>query len=197
MTQTSTATANRIYSVPNAGLVHVIGEVEITLNPHTYAGFLLRGSRNGVHAPDLCGQFNHSDDAIRAFTAAIARVEAEQVEAAAEKPAKVEAPATVHAIPGNVGTMQRVSDPAHTVLALAATHPAGIVEQGGKLGQATRTQIRSLARKGYLVEIYEQGRNDARKVIEAGRITAKGRKRLAELTAADSDAARLNAALAA
>lgn len=191
MTQT---TATRIYTIPNTGLATTVGDVTIEVRPHSHAGYLVQARRNGTHAPDLCSRRTFETDAIRAYQAVIAKVEAEQATAEVEAPAGQ--PAKVEAIPGNVGTLQRVSDPSHTVLALAATAHDEIVRQGGGLGYATRPQIRGLARKGYLTEIYEKDRSDARKVIEAGRITAKGLARLAELTKADAERARLDAAIA-
>lgn len=178
MTQTTTAK-----QIPAQGLTHTAGDVELTVIPTAQAGYRIQGRRNGVHAPDLCSAHTFETHALTAWNALVAQC-----------PAPVE-PAPVVAIPGNVGTHMRVSDPSHVVLMLAATDPDGIVRQGGNLGQATRTQLRSLAGKGYL-ELILEIRTDARKVPVAGRITNAGRRRLAELTAADRHAAGIAAAVA-
>jgi hypothetical protein len=181
MTQTTIAT-----QIPAEGLTHTAGDVVLTVNPHSHVGYLIQGRRNGVIDPALCSQHNNSWAAGQAWTRLIA-----------EHAAPAE-PAPVAAIPGNVGRQMRISDPSHIVLAVAATAADGIVHQGGNLGQATRTQLRSLTKKGYLTLIYE-ARTDARLVPIGGRITTQGRRRLAELTAADLDlaayTARLQAAL--
>ncbi len=187
---TTTATA-KLRFIPAEGITRVVGNVEIRSHFVNGAGWTVQIRRAGAF--ESAQMHRHEHLAVDAINALVEQYEAETAE--------VEAPAApvaeVKPIAGNHGTTMRVSDPSHTVLALAATNPAGIVEQGGNLGQATRPQIRSLAKKGYLTEIYETGRSDARKVIVAGRITAKGRRRLAELTAADTEAARINAAIAA
>ncbi|GAA2623908.1 hypothetical protein GCM10010399_64030 [Dactylosporangium fulvum] len=193
MTQTMTAPI----TIPAEGLVHTAGDVELTVRPHPVAGYLIQGRRNGVIARDLCSQHNTEWAARIAWAKLLEQYPAtpapvDPAPAAPAIPAQRPAPAP---IPGNATGHLRVSDPSHTVLALAATDPDGIVRQGGGLGHATRTQLRSLAKKGYLELIYEK-RTDARKVPEAGRITAKGRARLAELTAADAHNARIAAAVA-
>lgn len=147
------------------------------------AGYKLQARRNGQLIASQLHTFE--TDALRVIAALIAE----------HTPATPE-PAPAAAIPGNIGTTIRVSDPAHTILAVAAMAHDGIVEQGGKPGQATRTQLRSLAKKGYLELIYET-RTDARLVPIGGRITAQGRRRLAELTAADRENAERAARAAA
>jgi hypothetical protein len=183
MTQNATTAAPRF--IPATGLTAEIDGTTVQAFWVNGAGWTVQARRDGVTIHANTQPVEHI--AVALFNQLVEQYEAET----AEQPAKVEA------IPGNVGTMQRVSDPAHTVLALAATDPAGIVRQGGGLGYATRPQIRSLGNKGYLTVHYEKDRSDARQVIDHGVITAKGRKRLAELTKADAEAARLNAALAA
>lgn len=171
-------------TIPAAGLEHRSGNVVITATPTAQAGYRVQVRIAGIFNADLSSGHTYQTDALRAFVALVEQY-----------PATLEPAPAVVAIPGNVGQHMRVSDPSHVVLALAATAPNGIVEQGGKLGQATRTQLRSLAKKGYLELIYEV-RTDARKVPVGGRITALGRKRLAELTQADRDAAEHAARLA-
>lgn len=182
MTQTTT-TAQPL-TIPAAGLEHRSGDLVATVAPHPQAGYRLQVRIAGVFNAELSSGHVHQHDALRAWDALVAQY-----------PATAE-PAPVIAIPGNVGTHMRVSDPGHVVLAIAATAADGIVEQGGHLGQATRPQLRSLTAKGYLTLIYQTGRRDARQVIVAGRITDKGRARLAELTAADRETARIAAAIA-
>lgn len=184
MTQTTIA---QPLTIPAQGLRAELGNVVITALYINGAGYKVMARRDGNVIVSQLHTFE--TDALAAVHTLIAEHAPAPVEPAVERP-------TV-AIPGNVGTRMRVSDPAHFVLAVAATNPNGIVEQGGKLGQATRPQLRSLANKGYLELIHETGRRDARKVIVAGRITSRGRRRLAELTAADRELAEYTDQLAA
>jgi len=187
MTQT-TATA-KLRFIPETGSARtVVNGTEISVMWMNGAGWKVQARKDGLTVHSTLVQHEHK--AVEAFNALVAEAETAEVEQPAAQPAEVKP------IPGNVGRTMRVSDPAHTVLALAVTDPDGIVRQGGGLGYATRTQIRSLAKRGYLTEIYETGRNDARLVIAAGRITDKGRRRLAEITKADAEAARIADAIA-
>lgn len=104
------------------------------------------------------------------------------------------APAPAKLQPAASGTQTKVSDPGHTVLAVAALN--GIVYRGGQPGEATVAQLKALVKRGYLDLTYETGRNDLRKVVVGGRITRVGMVRLAELTADEREAAEAAAKLA-
>lgn len=200
MTQTTEATATRIYSIPATGLTHTVGDVVIEVRPHSHVGFLIQATRNGVHAPELCARRDFEYDAIKAFAAIIAQVEAEQAEVV-EEPAEVEVPTApveiapvVKLAPAAKGTVAKVSDPGHTALAIA--HLTGRIERGGQPGQADVRLLSSLAKR-YLVKLtYEEGRSDARKVVTGAEITHAGRVALARLTAEDRAAAEMAAKLA-
>lgn len=196
MTQTST-TATRIYTIPNNGLVTVIGDTTVETRPHSHAGFLVQVRRGARFDAELSSRHNFEDDAIRAYQAVIAKVEAEQA-AEVEAPVAPIVTAPVVKLPTAAkGTQTRVSDPGHTVLALAANATDGTVRRGGKPGQATVKQINALASRGYLILVHDEtGRYGARKYVIGGRITASGQHKLAELTAAETAAARLDAAIA-
>lgn len=198
MTQTSTATQT-IRSIPNNGLVTVIGDTVIEVRPHSHVGYLIQVRVAGTHSAELSSRHDHSDDAIRAYQAVIAQVEAEQAPAEVEAPAAqpVTAP-VVKLAPAAKGTQTKVTDPGHTVLAIAASSTGGLVHRGGQPGQASIKQIDALAKRGYLTRVLDEtGRYGARQYVIAGRITRAGIARLAELTAADTHAARIDAALAA
>lgn len=181
MTQTTTA---QLLAIPAAGLEHRNGDVVLTVHPHPQVGFLIRGRRNGAHAPELCSRHDFEYDAIRAWK----RLVAEHTPAQAETP-------TVRLAPVATGTATKVSDPQHTALAVAAF--CGSVQRGGHEGQASVKTLTAMAKRGYLQLTYETGRRDARKVVTGGTITGPGRTRLAELTAADRKAAEYAARLAA
>jgi hypothetical protein len=179
MTQTTT----QLLAIPATGLEHHNGDVVLTVHPHPQAGFLIRGRRNGAHAPELCSRHDFEYDAIRAWK----RLVAEHTPAQAETPA-------VRLAPVAKGTTTKVTDPQHTALVVAEM--TGRVERGGKTGQVSVRVLTALAKRGYLELVY-QVRTDARKVPIAGRITGPGRIRLAELTAADRETAEYAARLAA
>jgi hypothetical protein len=192
MTATVTTTQKPL-TVPPAGLRFDNGTVVITAMYVNAAGYKVQVRINGEHQPHLGGLYTFEDGpngALAAYNTLVAQYEAEP--APAEAPAPV---AEVKPIAGNHSGSLHVSDPSHTVLAIAAMNPDGIVHRGGGLGKATDTQIRAMARKGYLELIPKKGGSAF--AISGGRITDKGRRRLAELTAAEREAVRLNAALAA
>ncbi len=186
---TTTATA-KLRFIPAEGYRTTVGNVEIRSHFVNGAGWTVQIRRNGAF--ESAQMHAHEHLAVDAINTLLAELE---TLAEAEQP--TEAPAPVVKLPAAAkGTQTKVSDPGHTALAIAASNDEGIVKQGGGLGEATRPQIRSLAKRGYLIEIYETDRSDARKVIEAGRITAKGLARLADLTKAEREAAEKAARLA-
>lgn len=86
--------------------------------------------------------------------------------------------------PAAKGTTQRVSDPQHLVLAYADAAPDGMVARGRiEDGRAPITTINAMARRGWLDRIDRM--DGRRRITVGGRITAKGRRRLAELDAAN------------
>jgi hypothetical protein len=72
----------------------------------------------------------------------------------------------------------------------------GRVGRGGKPGQASVKTLTALARRGYLDLTYQNGRRDACKVVTGGTLAGPGRTRLAQLTAAEREAAEFAARLA-
>lgn len=185
MTQTATTAAPRF--IPATGLTAEISGTTVSAFWVNAAGWKVQARKDGLTVHSTLVQHEHN--AIAAFNALVAKAEAEQAAGAPTAPVKLPVAAK--------GSQTKVSDPGHTVLAIAASNAEGIVKQGGGLGEATRPQIRALAKRGYLIEIYEKDRNDLRKVIEAGRITAKGLARIAELTKAEAEAAKQADAIAA
>ncbi len=174
-------TATRPLTVPAHGLTHTAGNLVATLLPMAQTGYRIQARVGGEHRPELCSTHAFETHALAAWAALVE-----------QHPAS---PAPVVPVPGNVGTITAVSDPSHRVLMLAAGSADGHVDQGGQPGQATRTQLRSLAKKGYVSLVFEAGRRDARKVITGAVITSEGRRRLAQLDAADVEAARIAAAV--
>lgn len=179
---TNTTTATRIYTIPATGLEHRSGNVVITATPTAQSGYRIQVRIGGVFNAELSSAHTFQTDALRVWDALVAQY-----------PAPAE-PAPVVAIPGNVGTTMRVSDPSHIALAVAATSPDCTIQRGGKFGQATDTQIRSLHKKGFMDPIIKPG---TRFTITGGVITSAGRTRLAQLTAADRALADFTARLAA
>lgn len=164
---------------PSEIRTHLVGDREISVM-HVGAGGCTVQVRDAGRATSS-KWFQFESQAVRHY--------AELVEA---NPVPVEAP--VKLAPAAKGTATKVSDPQHTVLAIAAL--TGTVHQGGQPGQATVAQLRSLARRGYMELIHEIGRTDLRQVVTGGHITHAGRTRLAELTAADTEAAEREALIA-
>lgn len=185
---TTTAATQTIRSIPAQGAKAAVVNQEFTAFWVNGAGWKVQVS-DGTHTT-YSNTHRHEHQAVAEYNELVAKAEAEQP---VEASAPIE-PLPIQPIPASTGTTQRVSDPSHTVLALAATAHDGIVEQGGKLGQATVTQLRSLANKGYLTLFPKKGGTPYS--IGGGRITEKGRKRLAEITKADAEAARHADALA-
>lgn len=173
--------ATQIRSIPAEGLVHLAGDVEIRALQTPQAGCLVQVRINGTIARDQCSAHNLQSAAIAEYNRLVAL-----------HPAEV-AP-VVRLQPAAKGTQTKVSDPAHTLLAVAALN--GSVERGGQPGQGTVTQLTSLAKRGYLTLTYQTGRHDLRKVVVGATITRAGRIRLAELTEADREAAERAAAIA-
>lgn len=175
-----TTTATPIYTIPADGLTAVIGDVEIHAFQTPQAGCLVQVRIDGRIVRDLCSGHNLQSQAIAAYRALVERFEAEAA------PTKLQ--------PAASGTQTKVSDPGHTVLAVAALN--GIVHRGGQPGEATVIQLKALAKRGYLTLVHETGRDDLRKVVIGGRITRAGRIRLAELTADERESAATAAKLA-
>lgn len=173
--------AAHTHSIPAEGLRHEAGDTVWTLTTVGCGGYSLNIRTNGAKTGGDWYQF--STNALNAWNAIVDA-----------NPAAVE-PAPVRTLPAPAkGTQTKVSDPAHTILAVAAT--AGFVRRGGQPGQGDVRLLTSLAKRGYLTLAYETGRSDLRKVVVGATITRAGRIRLAELTAADREAAERAAAIA-
>jgi hypothetical protein len=174
--------AAHTHSIPAEGLRHEAGDTVWTLNTVGCGGYSLNIRTNGAKTGGDWFQF--STNALNAWNAI-----------ADANPVEVVEPAPVRTLPAPAkGTATKVSDPAHTILAVAALN--GFVQRGGQPGQGDVRLLTSLAKRGYLALQYETGRSDLRKVVVGATITRAGRVRLAELTAADREAAERAAAIA-
>jgi hypothetical protein len=147
------------------------GNVIIALAPHVL-GWLVQTLTDGRQTSSH--RFGYETDALIAYRTLVA-----------------EHTPTIALAPPAKGTATKVTDPGHTILAVAAIN--GIVHRGGGVGQASVTQLHALAKRGMLDLVVEmQGR---RKVTVAGRINNVGRNALDRLTEADREAARIAAAV--
>lgn len=183
---TTTAAAEALRFIPAAGITAAVAETTVQAFWVNGAGWKVQVRKDGltVHSTLV----RHEHEAVAEFNALVAKAEAEQP---AEAPAPVKLPAA------SKGKATKVSDPGHTVLAIAASATDGIVRRGGKPGEATVKQINALAKRGYLALVHDEtGRYGARRYVIGGRITASGQRRLAELTKADADAAQQADAIA-
>lgn len=199
---TTTATA-KLRFIPETGqpVTVVVNGTEVTAKWTNGAGWTVMARRDGytIHAntqPDERIAVDLFNQLVEQYENETAEVTTE-VEQPAPVAAPIEMPAPVKLAPAAKGTQTKVSDPGHTVLALADSATDGIVRRGGKPGEATVKQIDALAKRGYLTRILDEtGRYGARQYVIGGQITAKGMAKLAELTKAETEAARLAAAIA-
>lgn len=179
-----TRTATIACTLPAEGLRHEAGALVATVAPHPQAGYRLQVRIAGVFSAELSSGHVFESQARAAWNALVAQYPAAPEPAAPTNPLGAVAK----------GTATTVSDPQHTALVVAEM--VGRVERGGHVGQASVKTLTALAKRGYLQLTYETGRRDARKVVTGGTLTGPGRIRLAQLTAAEREAAEFAARLA-
>lgn len=170
-------------TIPAEGLRHEARDVVITAIPTAQAGYRIQVRVGGVFNAELSSGHVFETNALTEWHRLVA-----QHPAATITTAPTLAPAAK-------GVQTKVSDPGHTALVIAEMN--GLVERGGKPGQYSVRVLTALAKRRYLTLTYETGRRDARKVVIGGTISASGRVRLGQLTAAERAAADFDARLAA
>ncbi len=194
MTTTSTATAKARF-IPAAGLRAQVGAVEIVAFWVNGAGWKVQ-TQVGYHAT-YSNLHQHEHQALAEYHALIEQHEAEQTtEVEGPTPATVETAPVVKLPTPAKGTTTKVTDPGHTVLAICSLNDEGRIERGGQPGQADVRLLTSLAKRHLVKLTYQEGRSDARKVVTGAVITNGGRNALAQLTAAEREAADMAARLA-
>lgn len=182
MTATTTTAAPRF--IPAQGLTHLSGATKVEAFWVNGAGWKVQARRDGLTIISQLHQHEHQ--AVEAYNRLVAE----------HTPVVVPVSTAPTLTPAAKGTQTKVSDPAHTALAVAALN--GAVQRGGQPGQASIKLINSLAKRGYVTRTVVM--DGLRKIVTGAVITPAGQRRLAELTKADRDtaarAARIAAALA-